>query len=372
MRRMVMVSAALWCLAAASPAQPEAVRPEAMRFSFAFAGAPRAAEDERPDDPGYAAYREGYEKILGEDWSAARKIFEDLRVRHPKSRYADDAQYWSAYALMHTDRTRAVDAYHAFIRQNPRSRYIDDAISDLAELRPGDLRILIPHGHVEVAPPDHDALEAEELALRAAFARQERMLKRQQEELRRYMFIAPHAVVRPRIPDREALAPAVEVKIEALRALSNVPEDPAAFEKLRIIAADNHQPEPVREVALESAARLRDPQVLPFLVTIARSDTNREFQVLAVDLIGEHRTAKNTRVETLIELYEDVPRSRREQRRAIFYSIADIGNDRAVDFLKTVAVSDEDYDLRREAVFYLGGIGTDHARSAIFEILKTE
>ena len=367
MKRMILMCGAVWFFAAASYAQPEGTR-----FAFAFVDVPREEADEAPDDPGYATYREGYAKILNEEWDAARSIFEDLRAKHPKSRYADDAQYWSAYALMHTNRARAVDAYRSFIKQNPRSRYVDDAIVDLAEIQPGDLRIMIPPAHIEDASRAPEALEQEDFAIQAALAKQGRILKRQQEELRRYMFIAPNAVVKPRIPDREALAPAMEVKIEDLRALSYSTGDATAFEKLRVIATDNRQPQPVREVALESAARFRDPQVLSFLVTVARSDTSRDLQVLAVDLIVEHRAAKNERVDKLIDLYEDVPRNRHEQRRAIFYSIAGIGNDRAVDFLKTVAVSDEDYDLRREAVFYLGGIGTERARSALFEILKQE
>ncbi len=367
MKRMLLICGMVLVLAAAVHAQPEGTG-----LSFVFARSAPVGADEAPDDPGYVAYREGYARILNEEWEAARKIFEDLRSKHPKSRYADDAQYWSAYALMHTDRGRAVDAYREFIRQNPRSRYVDDAVADLVELHPGGLRIVIPRDRFGEAPAPPEAIEEQRFALQAAVARQERDLKRQQEEMRRYMFIAPHAIVKPRSPGREALSPAVEVKIEALRALAQAPEDPAAFEKLRVVATDGRQPEPVREVALESAARFRDPQVLSFLVTVARSDTNRDLQVLAVDLIGEHRTAKDERVATLIDLYEDVPRNREEQRRAIFYSIAGIGNDRAVDFLKNVAVSDEDYRLRREAVFYLGGIGTERARSALYDILKEE
>jgi len=367
MERLLLVWGAFWFLGASSSAQPEETR-----LAFVFAGGAREAGDEAPDDPAFATYREGYSKILNEEWEAARQIFEELRVRYPKSRYADDAQYWAAYALMHTDRSRALDAYRIFIRQNPRSRYVDDAIVDLVELEPGDLRIVLPPTRAGDTPRAPRAGAEEEFEIQAAMAKQQRTLKRLQEELRRYTFIAPHAVVSPRMPRHEALAPSVQVKIEALRALSHSTEDAAAFEKLRVIAADGSQPEPVREVALESVARFRNPQALSFLVTVARSDTNRDLQVLAVDLIGEHRTAKNERVSTLIDLYEDVPRNRQDQRRAIFYSIAGIGNDRAVDFLRAVAVSDHDYDLRREAVFYLGGIGTEHARSALFEILKEE
>ena len=54
----------------------------------------------------------------------------------------------------------------------------------------------------------------------------------------------------------------------------------------------------------------------------------------------------------------------------IFYSIADIGNEQAIDFLGKVARTSDDYDLRREAVYYLGSIGGEKARAVLYEILK--
>jgi hypothetical protein len=271
---------------------------------------------------------------------------------------------------MHTNRREAIASYKEFIRQHPRSSYTDDAVADLMELRSWDMDLAVPPegGRRNAVAPE--AQGKQELALQAALAKQKRMLKRQQDELKRFALIAPHAMVRPRVPAAEPLPPAVQLKVEALHALAQSPHDPAAFERLRVIAIDGHQPEPVREVAISSAARFTDPQVLPFLVSIVRTDTNQDLQVLAIDLIGEHRAGKDTRVESLIDLYDDIPRDRTAQRRAIFYSIAAIGSDRAVDFLKTVAASDEQYELRREAVFYLGGIGTERARAALFDILK--
>jgi len=75
-------------------------------------------------------------------------------------------------------------------------------------------------------------------------------------------------------------------------------------------------------------------------VTVARTDTSSDLQVLAVDLIGEHRAARRAR-RKLIDLYEDVPKSGGSNARPSSHSIARHRNDRAVDFLKTVAVSDE-------------------------------
>jgi HEAT repeat protein len=56
----------------------------------------------------------------------------------------------------------------------------------------------------------------------------------------------------------------------------------------------------------------------------------------------------------------------------IVYEVADVGNDRAVEFLLRVAKSDADYNLRSDAVYYLGNIGGDKARTALYEILKSK
>ena len=53
-------------------------------------------------DPAYASYREGYGLILDEKWEEARRRFRELISKHPDSRYVEDAQYWSAYALPYT------------------------------------------------------------------------------------------------------------------------------------------------------------------------------------------------------------------------------------------------------------------------------
>jgi HEAT repeat protein len=79
---------------------------------------------------------------------------------------------------------------------------------------------------------------------------------------------------------------------------------------------------------------------------------------------------KNRSVETLIELFYAIPDSRAEQRGNVFYSIAEVGNDRAVDFLAKIAQSRGKYDLRSDAVYYLGSIGSERARTALYEILK--
>lgn len=54
----------------------------------------------------------------------------------------------------------------------------------------------------------------------------------------------------------------------------------------------------------------------------------------------------------------------------ILNAIGEIGNDKAVDMLTRIARTKGEYGLRSEAVFFLGNIGSERARSALYEILK--
>ncbi|HET6273896.1 MAG TPA: HEAT repeat domain-containing protein, partial [Bacteroidota bacterium] len=75
---------------------------------------------------------------------------------------------------------------------------------------------------------------------------------------------------------------------------------------------------------------------------------------------------------TLVDLFYTLPKSRKEQTQTIFYAVAEVGNDRAVDFLTKVALSHDDYDLRSDAVYYLGSIGGEKARAALYQILRSK
>ena len=81
---------------------------------------------------------------------------------------------------------------------------------------------------------------------------------------------------------------------------------------------------------------------------------------------------KSKSVETLGSLYNGVPQSHENQRSMILYEIADIGNDQAVDFLSDVARRDSSYDLRSEAVYYLGNIGGEKARAVLYDVLMNK
>jgi len=54
------------------------------------------------------------------------------------------------------------------------------------------------------------------------------------------------------------------------------------------------------------------------------------------------------------------------------YALAAIGDDRATDFIASIARSGKPELLRNDAIYYLGNMGTDRARQALFKIVRGE
>ena len=324
----------------------------------------------KKDDPAYKLYKEGYDLILEENWDEARKKFAEVIKKYSKTDYGDDAQYWSAYALMHMDKKGAIKEYKKFIKENPSSSYYDDAVIDLSNLDSDFIVTSSGDGNVAVtALPGKGYAYALAPSMRQA----ERALTRSLRSMKHVSVgnMTPLARM-PRMAgeEEEKLDPETRLRMDALHALGSSKDDSTSFNTLRDVAVDRSQAQELRLAAMEELADFRKHDPLPIFLEIAKSDTSEEIQGSAIDFIGMLPKDKNRSVETLIQLFDAIPASRSDQRENIFYSIAEVGNDRAVDFLENVARTHENYDLRSQAIYYLGSIGTERARSALYGILK--
>ncbi len=432
----------------AQPPSPAATPRPPGQIEFRIQSAPIVLADLGGDqqDPAYATYKKGYALILNEQWKEARKLFEEVLAKYPNSEYRSDAEYWSAYALRHLDRKKAVQAYENFLAQyQANNRYFDDAMADLAALEadavvapqsPDSIRELLRAGKAPKAlaingfTPDLRGLEH-------SLRQMGRSMRRSMNPLRIMRMPMPLAWTGHAFDDRP-MSPQTKLKADALMALGEIKEDDKSFQTLREVALDQTQDPPLRMIAMRSLTNFRKFDVLPVFVEVAKKDTNQAIQSTAIVAIGEvnrdkdkslqaltdlfyatpkHRTEqletildavaqlgnehalnflagiarqndygdvqssaidyisqagkdKNRSVELLGEIYTSIPRDRQEPRATVIYSVADIGNDRAVEFLIKVARTDPNFDLRSDAIYYLGNIGGDKARAALYDILK--
>ncbi len=366
------------------------------------------------DDPAYKIYKEGYNLILEEKWNEARKIFAQVTSNYPQSDYVDDAQYWSAYAAKHTNAKKAVDEYSKFIKNYLDSKYYDDAVADLAELKKersevikkltvkGDARVYVTQngllmnegvqrmyigedGVVLGEGPESLVVDKHGITISGegrsfrysyGFAPQSRTFERAMKlytgRLNRIRLKGRTLVpIRAqKINESKDIDPEIRLKIEALYSLGEAKEDEKSFQVLKGVALNYKQPRQLREAALEALSEFKKLDVIPIYVDIVKNDTSEDMQIYAIDYINQSDRGKNKTISILINLFDTLPKQRHEQRQMIFYSIADIGNDRAIDFLSDIAHRDENYEMRRDAIYYLGSIGGEKARTALFEILK--
>lgn len=334
-------------------------------------------DDEK--DPAYKTYKEGYAMILDDKWSDAVKKFAEVKSKFPKSEYVDDAAYWSAYAQKRLDRNKGLAAYEKFLSDFPESSYYDDAVADMTD----DVTVVVSgdakNVRVARAPGmysySHGSTpRASAQAMRDA----ERAMRQAQREMRGLHNRGSLWTPQPDLPGwgddekEKKLDAKTRLKLDALRALGDDENDKEAFQTLKEVALDKTQPAILRRTAVESLEDFQKFDAVTVLLDVARSDTDEGVRIAAIHNLGDASRDKNKAVDNLIVLWTGTPKGREKQLENLLYVIADVGNDKAVDFLVKVAQTHENDELRSDAVYYLGNIGNAKSRSALIQILKSK
>jgi hypothetical protein len=240
-----------------------------------------------------------------------------------------------------------MEAYQRFVREYPRSTYLDDAVADL------------------------QLLEVEE------------ELHRFRQQLRAP---EPPREFRIRIPEefrrleeeftREKTDPETRLQLEVLQAHSEGGDDPHTGQALREFVLDRKHPAPLRISALYILAESHMHDNQKVFLEVARGDTNEEIQRTAIELIARSGRERRQSVEQLIELFRTfdgtslTPGSSTGRLGTTLYAIATIGDERATEFLAEVARTHPNYAIRGDAVLYLGTIGSENARAALLRLLE--
>jgi HEAT repeat protein len=172
--------------------------------------------------------------------------------------------------------------------------------------------------------------------------------------------------------DENKLDEKTRLKLDAIEALGENTDDEKAYTALKDLALDTKQPLLLRKQALNQLSEFKNHDVDAIYLDLVKKDTSEEIQIIAIENIGQSGQDKVKTVQFLEQLYSTLPAGHGDQKATALYRIADVGNDQAVDFLTRVAKNDADYDLRSDAVYYLGNIGGDKARAVLYDILKGE
>jgi hypothetical protein len=325
--------------------------------------------------------------VLKEQWEEAREVFRDLAERYPASEYRDDAEYWIAYSWRETDSDRAKKAYRDFLMNYRQSSYFDDALADLDQMMARSMAVAvtapparsarsvgvaspgIPSSPVTAPPavaifPD-DSLFG--LTVRSLPAPALAPMMRMRHLSRSLVAMTPgHRIAVGEFGDIDE---DTRLRFEAISAVSMTGEDAKGFAALRTIAISPAEKTVIRVAAMEALSGYRRHDALPVFIEIARNDSSEEMQLYAIESIGSAAHDRGKAFDALKKLYDSVHASNVGKRKIVFYSIAELGTDKAVDFLADVAKNGTDPDLRREAVYYLGTIGGEKPRAVLIDIL---
>jgi hypothetical protein len=333
-----------------------------------------------PDDPAYTLYRTGYAAVLGEEWQAARKVFAELQRRFPRSQYADDAAYWTAYSWRDQDPSKAATLYRKLLKEFPQSPYLDDAVADLRMLEVNQELARMSQLRVP-QPPQHEiriSISQELGRLRDDMNR----LRSMQADMERQQLMVfgqgDTLIIRSITPMRMTgvpltLDPRTRTRLQAMQELAQSGGTDATPQALKDVVLDPRQPVQLRLSAVYSLGSLRQPEARSVLLEIARTDAASDFQRSAIEVYAQSAPERGKAVEDLIALFRQFSgngNARDPRIGTTLYAIASLGDARATDFLAEVARTHADEDIRNTAVLYLGSMGTERSRNALIQLLR--
>jgi HEAT repeat protein len=147
-------------------------------------------------------------------------------------------------------------------------------------------------------------------------------------------------------------------------------EPDQTFAAIKEILLDRKRPWSIRESAMSLLPRMDNDQALGLLVSVAKNEPEERIRMSAINYISQVGKNKSKSLQTLISLFETLPKDQPSTVQSLLYGIASVGNDEAVDFLGKVAKTHENLNVRRTAVQFLGNVGGDKARGILVEILQ--
>jgi HEAT repeat protein len=133
----------------------------------------------------------------------------------------------------------------------------------------------------------------------------------------------------------------------AVRQLGHFQREDAAEELMKIYTSDANTE--VKRAALRALAETKSPRAQSRLLEVARTETNPELRKTAIRVLGERGESA---VDDLLKLFdsETVP----DVKRSVLQSLSEIKGTRVEDKFFEVARSNENVDLRRQAIRLLG------------------
>jgi hypothetical protein len=331
---------------------------------------------EQADDPADSLYRAGREALNNTSNRRAAELFREVRTKYPRSRPAEDAPYWEAFALLRlgtdADLRQAREALDWQQAHFPNAATHGDASALATRIegrlaRNGDtqaVKYIEGRSAAGGCPKEDederiDALNAliqmdSERAmpiLRAVLARRDACSAGLRKK-------AVWLVATRKAPEAEVILlnavntdPDAEVREQAVFWLSSVPSDAAVDALIRLARTGSYSD--LRSQAIFALARSRSPRATQALREIALDESApSEARADAVQrlLSARGRGDNADALSFLLTMYPKV--TEQSLRERLLFAAGQMHTTEAIDFLMRVARdTKESDDTRKQAVF---------------------
>jgi HEAT repeat protein len=314
------------------------------------------------DSPALLVFRQGRDLIEREDWAGAAAKFEGYVTQYPKSKEADAALYWLAYAQKQQRRFQSAEAtLDRLLREFPRSAWADDARAMQVEIAPqtgkrvepegldDDLKVVALQSLFQSDPARASAYVTEILRPNSRAGRE---LKQSAVNLLG-QYGGTEAVAALLDIARTQTDP--EVRGTAIFRLSHSDDERMIDELAKIYDAERDRD--VKGQVLHAFARMDSPRAYAKLVEIARGGGDQELRQTAIHWLGQRRGA--AAIDDLMSIYRA---DRNEEiRGAVLHALSQTRDPRARAAILEAARGGEDPETRARAIHALRQFSDDDA-----------
>jgi HEAT repeat protein len=262
------------------------------------------------DSPAMQVFRQGRDLIEREDWAAAATKFEGYVAQYPKSKEADAALYWLAYARKKQGRFQDTQqTLERLVREFPRSTWVDDARAMEVEIAPQVGKRVEPDGMDD------------------------------------------------------------ELKMVALQSLFQSDPVRAAQYAADILKPGSKASQELKETAVSLLGQRGGPEAASMLLDIARTQADPELRGIAIHRLGQ--TNDESVIDELMKIYE--AERDRDVKGQVLHAFSQMNSPRAYAKLLEIARgSGGDAELRQTAIHWIGQRNEAQAVDDLMRILSTE
>src|SRR5829696_1777348 len=282
------------------------------------------------DSPAMLVFRQGRDLIEKEDWAGAAAKFEGFVAQYPKSKEADAALYWLAYARKQQRKFQAAEeTLERLVKEFPRSAWADDARAMQVEIAPqvgkrvetegldDDLKMVALQSLFQSDPARASAYVAEILKPNSRASLE---LKQTAVSL-----LGQHggAEAAGELLDIARTQPDPELRSIAVHRLGQTNDERVVDELMKIYEAERDRD--VKGQVLHAFSQMNSPRGYARLVEVARGGGDRELRQTAIHWIGQRQG--ESAVDELMAIYRA---DRNEEiRGAVLHALSQIKSPRA-------------------------------------------